>query len=236
VDYFHIKINNEIGSVGGLNTTIYQDCQSTGLPQYCGLVVRPGAYNSTAPSNFPTLVYNVSQNVALQEVEGINVEIGYSNDLSTWSSLPGIVNFRGFWTHQDLDRTASLPGTLISNQAGTTTQPRDKVNLNLGYSLDPITVNVVEELIASENWQSTPFQNVYANPKIPGYALTDINLAYNFTADDVPAQAFLNITNLWNTNGPLTGGWTGSPGMLYPVPTYADIVGRYFTVGVRVNM
>ena len=49
-------------------------------------------------------------------------------------------------------------------------------------------------------------------------------------------SAFANISNLWNTNGPLTGGWTGSPGLLYPVPNYANVIGRYFTVGVRVNM
>jgi outer membrane receptor protein involved in Fe transport len=236
VDYFHIKINNAIGSVGGLNTTIYQLCQSTGAPQYCGLVVRPGAYNDPSPGNFPTLVYNVSQNVALQEVEGINAELGYISDLSDWSSLPGQVSLRAFWTHQDLDRKGSLPGTLISNYAGTTTAPRDKVNLTVGYTVDTFNVNIVEHLISSVNWQPSPAQNVYAMPKIPGYGTTDINLSYGFTADEVPAEAFLNVSNLWNANGPLTGGWTGSPGLLYPVPNYADVVGRYFTVGVRINM
>jgi iron complex outermembrane receptor protein len=239
VDYFHIKIDNAIGSVGGLDTTIYQDCQATGASQFCGLVVRPGAYNSTAPSNFPTLIYNVNQNVALQEVEGFNAEVDYANDLSTWTSLPGQINMRAFWTHQDLDRQASLPGTLISNYAGTAGSngvPRDKVNVTLGYNIDTFGVSVVEQLFSSANWQPSPAQNVYAMPKIPGYALTNLNFTYGFTADEVPATAFLNISNLWNTNGPLTGGWTGSPGLLYPVPTYADVVGRYFTVGVRVNM
>ena len=198
--------------------------------------MRPGAYNSTAPSNFPTLIYNVSQNVALQEVEGFNAEVGYVSDLSSWSNLPGQINMRAFWTHQDLDRTASLPGTLISNNAGTTTIPRDKINLTLGYGIDTFNFNIVERMYSSVNWQSSPAQNVYAMPKIPGYALTDLNFSYGFTADDVPATAFANISNLWNANGPLTGGWTGSPGLLYPVPTYADVIGRYFTVGVRVNM
>jgi iron complex outermembrane receptor protein len=239
VDYFHIKINNAIGSVGGENVTIFKDCQATGAPQYCGLVVRPGAYNDPSPGNFPTLIYNVNQNVALQEVEGFNAEVDYANDLSTWSSLPGQVNMRVFWTHQDLDRRASLPGTLVSNLAGTNafgSVPRDKVNVTLGYNIDTFGVSVVEQLYGSEQWQASPPQQVYAMSKIPGYALTNLNFTYGFTADDVPATAFVNISNLWNANGPLTGGWTGSPGLLYPVPTYADVVGRYFTVGVRVNM
>ncbi|HEY4078688.1 MAG TPA: TonB-dependent receptor [Rhizomicrobium sp.] len=236
VDYFHIKVNNAIGSVGGLDTTIFQNCQATGAPQFCGLVVRPGAFNDKNPANFPTLVYNVSQNVALQEVEGFNAEVGYTSDLSEWAGLPGQLDLRAFWTHQDLDNKQSLQGTLISNWAGTTTAPRDKVNLTVGYTIDTINVNVVEHLTSSVNWQPSPAQNVYAMPKIPGYGTTDINLSYGFTADEVPAEAFLNVSNLWNANGPLTGGWTGSPGLLYPVPNYADVVGRYFTVGVRINM
>ncbi len=239
VDYFHIKIDNAIGSVGGENVTIFKDCQATGAPQYCGLVVRPGAYNDPSPSNFPTLIYNVNQNIALQEVEGFNAEVDYVNDLSSWSSVPGQVSLRAFWTHQDLQRQASLPGTLISNLAGTNafgSVPRDKVNLTLGYNIDAFGFSVVEQLFGSEQWQASPPQQVYAMPKIPGYALTDLNFTYGFTADDVPATAFVNISNLWNANGPLTGGWTGSPGLLYPVPGYADVIGRYFTVGVRVNM
>ncbi|HEX4273255.1 MAG TPA: TonB-dependent receptor [Rhizomicrobium sp.] len=239
VDYFHIKINNQIGSIGGLDPTVYKYCQATGLQQYCGGVVRPGAYNDPSPGNFPTLVYNTSQNVSLQEVEGFNAEIDYANDLSSWSSLPGQINTRIFWTHQDLDRQASLPGTLVSNLAGTNAfngVPRDKVNVTLGYNIDNFGVSVVEQLFGSEQWQASPAQFVYAMPKIPGYALTDLNFTYGFTADEVPATAFVNISNLWNANGPLTGGWTGSPGLLYPTANYADVIGRYFTVGVRVNM
>ena len=36
--------------------------------------------------------------------------------------------------------------------------------------------------------------------------------------------------------GPITGGFNGSPGFLYPTPTYADVIGRYFTVGFRVRI
>jgi outer membrane receptor protein involved in Fe transport len=236
VDYYHIKINNAIGSVGGLNTTIYDLCQSTGDPQYCGLVVRPGAYNDPSPGNFPITIFNLSQNVALAEVEGFNTEISYFNDLSGWTDMNGTVNLRLFWTHQPVRSSQSLPGTLISNASGTTGAPRDRVNVTLGYNLDNFTVSVVESYIAPSNWQSNPPQRIYNLPKIRDYALTDVNLSYAFTVEDTPTSAFLNVSNLWNDHGPLTGGWTGSPGMLYPVPTYADIIGRYFTVGLRVNM
>jgi outer membrane receptor protein involved in Fe transport len=235
VDYYHIKINNAIGSVGGLNTTIYDLCQSTGNPQYCGLVERPGAYNDPSPGNFPTRIYNVSQNIALAEVGGFNTEIDYATDLSSWSNMGGLVNLRLLWTHQPVNNSQSLPGTLISNSSGTTGSPRDRVNLTVGYTIDAFSVNVTENYIASSNWQSTPAQRIYNLPKIPAYALTNINLGYDFESYGTPLHGFLNISNLWNDKGPLTGGWTGSPGMLYPVPGYADVVGRYFTVGLRIN-
>lgn len=236
VDYYHIKINNAIGSVGGLNTTIYDLCQSTGAPQYCGLVVRPGAYNDPSPGNFPIRIYNVSQNIALAEVEGFNTEVNYTTDLSEWSGMNGVVNMRLFWTHQPVHSNQSLPGTLISNSSGTVNYPRDRVNLTVGYNLDAYSINVIEQYIGPSNWQSTPAQRVYNLPKIPSYALTNISLGYDFEAYDTPMHGFLNISNLWNDKGPLTGGWTGSPGVLYPVPGYADVVGRYYTMGLRINM
>jgi outer membrane receptor protein involved in Fe transport len=236
VDYYHIKINNAIGSVGGLNTTIYDLCQSTGAPQYCGLVVRPGAYNDPSPGNFPTLIYNVSQNVALAAVEGVNTEIDYATDLSDWTNLDGMVNLRLLWTHQSVQNSQSLPGTLISNASGTRNAPRDRVNLTVGYNLDAFSVNVIEQYIAPQRWQSTPVQRVYDLPLIPAYTLTNVNFGYDFEEYDTPMHAFLSVSNLWNDKGPLTGGWTGAPGMLYPVPGYADVVGRYYTVGLRINM
>jgi len=55
-------------------------------------------------------------------------------------------------------------------------------------------------------------------------------------AERLPVTLFLNINNLFDNNGPITGGFQGSPGFLYPTPTYADIIGRYFTIGLRVRM
>jgi hypothetical protein len=59
---------------------------------------------------------------------------------------------------------------------------------------------------------------------------------YDFHVETQPVQAFLNINNLFDVNGPITGGFNGSPGMLYPTPAYADVIGRYFTLGFRVKI
>ena len=59
---------------------------------------------------------------------------------------------------------------------------------------------------------------------------------YRVKVEEQPVTGFLNVNNLFNNSGPITGGFSGSPGFLYPTPTYADIIGRYFTVGIRVSM
>ena len=57
-----------------------------------------------------------------------------------------------------------------------------------------------------------------------------------FKVEQQPITGFLHINNLFDNNGPITGGFNGSPGMLYPTPTYADVIGRYFTLGVRFQL
>ena len=63
-----------------------------------------------------------------------------------------------------------------------------------------------------------------------------VALTKDFVLEDQTVQAFLNINNLFDNDGPITGGFNGSPGMLYPTPTYADVIGRYFTLGVRFSL
>jgi hypothetical protein len=61
-------------------------------------------------------------------------------------------------------------------------------------------------------------------------------MTYDLKVENQPITTFLNINNLFDNHGPITGGFQGSPGFLYPTPTYADIIGRYFTLGVRFKL
>ena len=49
---------------------------------------------------------------------------------------------------------------------------------------------------------------------------------------------FLNISNLFDNQPGIfqVPGYTGSPGMNYPVVPYEDIIGRYFTLGLRLKL
>lgn len=60
VDYIHIKIDNAIGAVSGGDASINNLCQATGAPQYCDLIVRPGAY-TRCPEFPPVALPEASQ-------------------------------------------------------------------------------------------------------------------------------------------------------------------------------
>jgi iron complex outermembrane recepter protein len=243
VDYYHVKIGNALSTVGGNSQAAEQLCLESGLTSpYCNLITRPLGYLNTTPANFPTQITTLNQNVAMNSRGGFDTEIDYVSDLSSWTSMNGFVNLRLLWNRQEVAGTisvASLPGAQYLNNVNTANFPRDRANLSIGYSYEGFSATVTEQFIAQQNWfgpTTPPTTRFVTNGPIPDYWLTSLAMTYDFNVEQQPVTGFLNINNLFDNNGPITGGFQGSPGFLYPTPTYADIIGRYFTVGLRVNM
>jgi hypothetical protein len=238
-----VKIGNALSTVGGNSQAAYQLCLESNLTSpYCNLITRPLGYLNTTPANFPTQIISLNQNVAMNSRGGFDTEIDYVSDLSSWTGMNGFVNFRLFWNHQQVAGSiavASLPGAQYANAVNTAATPRDRANFSLGYSYEGFSATVTEQYIAQQNWFGTtkpPTTRFVTDGPIPAYYLTGLAMTYDFKVEQQPVTGFLNINNLFNVYGPITGGFNGSPGFLYPTPTYADIIGRYFTVGVRVSM
>lgn len=251
VDYFHVKIGNAIGALGGNSQAAYNVCLESGqTSSLCSLISRPFSYANPAsgpvttggPSglgNFPTQVISLNQNIAMNERGGFDTEIGYTTDLNSWTNLNGSLNFRLLWTRQEVVASVSTPGGAYTESVNTAANPRDRANISLGYAYNDFSATVTELWIGQQNWVGGARGSVlavYTLPPIPAYYLTNLAMTYDFKYEDQPITGFLNINNLFNVYGPITGGFNGSPGMLYPTPTYADIIGRYFTVGVRFKM
>jgi iron complex outermembrane receptor protein len=245
VDYYHVKIGNALSTVGGNSPAAYQLCLESNLTSsYCNLITRPLGYLNTTPANFPTQIITLNQNVAMNARGGFDTEIDYVTDLSSWSGMNGFMNFRLFWNHQEVSgvvSVAGVPGVLYQNNANNvgSNAPRDRANISIGYANDGFSATVTEQFIAQQNWFPTtnpPTTRFIKDGPIPAYYLTSLAMTYDFNVEQQPITGFLNINNLFNVYGPITGGFNGSPGFLYPTPTYADIIGRYFTLGVRVRM
>ena len=234
VDYYNVKINNAIGAVSGLNPLIQSICLgSGGSSPYCALVVRPISYNSTAAANFPTLNYSLSQNIAQVHAKGIDFEANYRADLGELG-LSGVLSLRGLWTHQPVTKTTTIPGAVTTNASGTQAVPKDKVNFTAAYRLGALSFDVLERFYSSVHQSANPTL-VFAIPNVPAYWQTDVNLSYDLKVGGATATAFVNVSNLFNAKGGIfqDPGYTGSIGLRYPSVNYADVIGRYYTAGIR---
>jgi iron complex outermembrane receptor protein len=245
VDYYHVKIGNAISTVNGNANATYQLCLESNLTSpYCNLITRPLGYTNQTAANFPTQIISLNQNVAMNSRGGFDTEIDYVSDLSSWTDMNGFMNFRLFWNHQEVSgliSVASLPGAQYQNNANNfgSNVPRDRANISLGYATDGFSATVTEQFIAQQNWFATttpPTARFIKDGPVPAYYLTGLAVTYDLKVEQQPITAFLNINNLFDNHGPITGGFQGSPGFLYPTPTYADIIGRYFTLGVRFTL
>lgn len=236
LDYFKISIGNAIGSVNGLSPAVQSLClASNGSSPYCGLIVRPISYNNTSPANYPTLAYNLNQNVASIRAEGVDLEVNYQTDLSQFSGLDGLVNMRLLLTHQPTLKTQAIAGATVTNDAGASTGfPVDKLTFDLGYSLGNWTFNAMERFFSSVHQFNDP-TIVDLTPIVRPYYQTDLNIAYNFVAADMPMTGFINVSNVFNTQGGIVNQPVALPNLRYPTAAYADVVGRYFTIGVRIK-
>jgi iron complex outermembrane recepter protein len=238
VDYFHIAIDNAIGTVNGGNPIVQNLClASGGSSPLCALIVRPISYNDTSPANFPLQFILLKENIAKTYTDGFDFQANYQADLQDirpeWN---GALHFGLFWTHQPTLKTQTLPGTLITNAAGTAQTPVDRLTFTAGYQIGSFALDLLERYQSS--FRQNPNQTLVFNvPDVRAYYQSDLNLSYDFTAWDRNLTGFLNVSNLFNTQGGVyqTPGFTGSPGLNYPVGPGADVIGRYFTLGVRLN-
>ncbi|HVW74299.1 MAG TPA: TonB-dependent receptor [Rhizomicrobium sp.] len=246
IDYFHILVAREIATVTGGNPVVQSLCLASpgGSSPYCALIQRPISYNSTSPLNFPTLFYSQAQNFQRQWTEGVDFDVSYHTDLASWSDLAGWMNVRLLWTHTSFLKTLGLPGSVITNDAGSSNGPvsalpTEKGTLMIDYSKDRLTVDVMERYYGSLRHNPNPTL-IYAPSMgdLPAYFQTDLNVAYDFTDYGAPVTGFLSVDNLFDTQPRIfqVPGYTGSPGMNYPVVPYEDIIGRYFTLGVRLKL
>lgn len=76
VDYFNIKVDNQIGTVGA--DTILQQCLSSGDPAFCSLIRRGASGRLDRADGF---VIDTNLNAGAISTKGIDVTLGYTQEL-----------------------------------------------------------------------------------------------------------------------------------------------------------
>ncbi len=229
-DYYRIAIKNGIGALTAANNEIQSLCvASAGASAYCSLYARPFPYSNTSPANYPTQIFNQSLNTAYQGIEGSDIEVNYRLDMAN-VSLPGNMDFRVMLNMQPVDTSQQFANAIFT----TATSPGANVSATVSYSLDDWRFSLQNRWVSSY-----PLANrvgYIVNPeRIDSQNYVDFSLQRRFTAEGGNFTGYLSVQNVFNSHTPLAPGGSGSPGLTYPLAQRGDLVGRYFTIGLRGN-
>jgi outer membrane receptor protein involved in Fe transport len=237
-DYYNIMIANAIGAINGAQTAVLQECENSGgASPVCSTIVRPLPFSDHSAANFPTLVYNLNQNIAQTYTHGFDVEAHYDFNLTDVSqNLPGHVELRLLYSHQPVLKSRSYPTSQLTNAAGVAGLSADRVSTAVGYQLGPVSVDWQVRYLSSQARSGNP-QQIYADPDLPAIWYHDLNVTYRFKAVGHDLQAFLIVNNLFDQAPRISPSttFTGIPGFGSQYVTGDDPIGRYYTVGLRMR-
>jgi outer membrane receptor protein involved in Fe transport len=238
IDYYRIKMKDVISAVDGRTTTVQRLCEAAnGTGPYCDLYVRPLPFTNRTLANAPTLVRSSQLNGATLKTWGIDTEINYSTPIGANNTL----TLRGLAGYQPELTTVLIPGTAPIENGGVASiqQGGGIAKLRLtgfaSFATPHWSVDVQERWRSSLRQDANP-SVVYAIPKVPAVAYTDVTLTAFFgRARD--KSIYFSVQNLFDKDPPVyvTSAFSGTPAFQYPSIVGDDVVGRYFSVGARLK-
>jgi outer membrane receptor protein involved in Fe transport len=245
VDYYDLTIEAAITQL--TPSQIIEDCYvSNGTAAACQNVTRPGGPASNQPA---TQVFDGGINAAVWHTKGVDFESTYDLRLAEISSgIPGDLSFRALANHVRSFIVQNDPGSPAQEQAGytdsvlqtgqgqlSTPVPHWRGNLSATYAVGPATVFLQERVVGSIRQGGPEFNYIYAQPTLPAVYYTDLTANYEIPVGTGKAQVFLTVNNLFNKQPPLFPN-NQVPGLVYPtIQSLYDVMGRYFTLGVRAS-
>jgi len=234
VDYYRISISNAIAQPF---TYIQMDdmCErSGGTSILCGQIVRPLPYSNTTTANFPTAIYLQNLNLARTKVSGLDIEASYRRPLAGGSLSLHLLASRLF--HYQQQNSAQSPMLDYAGNADfiqgfyPLPLPKWRGSMDVTYSNDDLTLSAQERYIGGFHKSD---QFVYLDNNVPSTFYTDMNFTYHLNNSPAKPEFYVTVNNVFNQKGRL---FLISPVAGFNIPTARsiyDIVGRYFTVGVR---
>ncbi|PZN93998.1 MAG: TonB-dependent receptor [Alphaproteobacteria bacterium] len=261
VDYYDIKINGAIGTLGPQavvdrcfdgNLELCQRLQAVvgGTPIAFGA---PGfSLAGGAPGVQEYLIANSPFNFLQNRSRGLDFEASYSFDLAdVFGNAPGAVSIRGLATRflEASESNGIDPATDTSGENAFGGPPKWTFRATLAYSVDDFAFQLVGRGLSSgvynnqfvECASSCPATNAInrtiANNRIAGAFYLDTYFAYTLPIERVKPQLFLRVNNLLNTDPVLIGkGPSDNSNVDVGInQTLYDFLGRTFRVGLRFN-
>jgi outer membrane receptor protein involved in Fe transport len=235
IDAYRISITNAIGSQSTQDEL--NDCYaSKGTAPVCALIIRP------TPTSFPSTILVQPQNLASVMTKGIDFEVNYGIpvpgllgagdsrfDLRAFASYLGSYKTRASLTSPLIERAGDVLAT-----ATTAGLPKWRGMLQESYHGNGFTVQLTERFTGSY-LRTTPIEYLdAAYVHAPNVVYTDL-----YVSKDIGGRTkftiFGQVDNLFNAQPPELPA-TVNPGFVYPTDkSLYDVLGRYFTVGVKMR-
>jgi outer membrane receptor protein involved in Fe transport len=230
IDGYKLEIQDAIGATnqGDINL----QCENSGgTDPICQYIYRPLPFSDRSAANNWTRVLLLSLNQAYVKQSGFDVEVSYGVGLEK-VGLPGGLRFRalaGFITSYETKQSAIA---LEQNQRGIGAAPKASGSIEANYIVGPFSARLSERFTGKSRRSITQIDDNYATT--PNVTYTDVNLSYKFGGQNADRyEAFFNVQNLTNEIAPIRAD-PANPGLQYPtLRTMYDVMGRYYTTGVR---
>ena len=243
VDYFDIKVRDEIALLGAANIlTGCYDSENFASEAFCGLFTR------TASGPDAQSVASVTDryvNISRQQGRGVDVSLAVDQDLGNLGSL----TFRAQMTWQVEDKVALFPGTEIDDN-GKIGNPKWVGDFNLGWTKDKWTLFYGLDVTGAASNEEDLLRAQGGDPcrtssfRPGGRFCPDVSVPATFyhslsLSRDV-ADRFritLGVANLFDTPPPrVSTVVTATPPVIGQAPAFGtqyDYLGRRFFLGVR---
>lgn len=219
VDYYNIKINDAISTLPFQR--IVDQCFA-GDASLCTLITRNG-------SNVITDIVGVSLNVQTIRISGVDFDASYQTSLAG-----GKLRLRAIATYLDQYEFIA-PGADPVDQAGASSYPHWRGNLQVSYAKGGTTLAVSERFVGAHDRVIPP--TTVDDNHVPASFYTNLTLRQEIeTGSAVTPELFVTVNNLFDQKPRINE--TNSLGLgtaRYVDPTLDDVVGRYFTVGARIR-
>ena len=241
-DGYHIDVRDSLTSVSVTQPASQLACENSGgTSAICALYIRPAgcAFSNRSPSCYPTRVNNVTLNSGGILTYGIDSEISYSRAIAGRPfSARLLTTYQPTYTTDQGPAGVIYGGGTADSLAGLLNLPNVKSMLQLNYEVLPNFTATLQERYRNALKQHGSQVLFFTLGKMPPNWYTDINLDYKLTPGTGDMNIFFNVRNLFNKQPDhyAASGANAQIGSLGGYIPGDDIVGRYFTLGLRYKM
>lgn len=236
LDYYQVRLHNAIGQISGATISAQQLCEASGgTSTYCSLYIRPFAFSNTTPANYPTTVFSQTLNTAVVQIQGFDLEANYAFEwLGNWK-------VRLLATYQPVNESQAYPGAPFTfTQVPPSQDILAKTHITgfLTYNTDGWAISLQDRWIGGHSKATTvspTIPQIYSQPRVHPSNYLDVNFQRVISVGDADLTGYFNVQNIFDNKGDVYLN-SAVQGIFYPVSPEEDIMGRYFTLGVRFKM